>query len=198
MAYELTVFPSVEPVTVEEFRKQARIDDDLTLEDVVALQYIRAAREMLEVETGQSCLTQTGVAYFDGFPRCGDDGPRRLKLPRWPVSSVTSLEYRDEDGDWVALASSEWELATGKPAEIWLAPSSSWPSTYGLRRRSVRATFVNGHAERERVPLTLRQAILLQAEHFYEKRSPISDRITYSLSRSVEALLDLNRTEVYV
>lgn len=195
MPYEVTVYPEVEPVTLAEVKQQSRLYADVTDEDDVVLMYLRAAREMIEKEISQICIEQTLMAYFDGFPRYCDDRPREIELPIGPATSVSKVEYRDSDGNWVELDASLWELAGKRqPGRLVLTPNSSWPSdVYGTRAESVRVEYVAGRSEIAKVPNTIRQAILLQAAFFYDNRVPVEDRKSFVLARSVEALISLER-----
>lgn len=195
MPYEVTVFPQVEPVTLDEVKRQSRLYSDVTDEDEVVLLYLRASREMIEKEIGQVCVQQTLRAFFDGFPRGCDDRPRELELPIGPAASVSLVEYRDSTGAWVELDGAFWELAGARqPGRVVLTPGSSWPAdVYGTRAESVRVTYVAGRSEVALVPHTIRQAILLQAAFFYDHRVPVADRKSFVLARSVNALIGLER-----
>jgi uncharacterized phiE125 gp8 family phage protein len=95
--------PAAEPVTVEEAKSFARVED--ADEDALIETLITAAREHVEQATGRSFVVSTyGLTL-----RCFE--PDVIRLPRSPLVSVESVTYRDRDG-----ASNVYMAAARTPA----------------------------------------------------------------------------------
>ena len=113
---------AIEPVTVEEARRQLRIDhtDD---DDDLALM-ISEARLDCETRLGDvSLVTAACIDYFDRF-----EDPMEL---HWsPVPSITSLTYVDSGGVTKTLAATYYELGTQLSlGHVRLKYGKSWPTT---------------------------------------------------------------------
>jgi uncharacterized phiE125 gp8 family phage protein len=156
--------PTAEIATVEDLRAQARID--APDEDVIALRFIAAARWMLEVATRRCFLQTTLAASKAWFP----GGVDAIELPRAPVSSVTSITYRDSTGAVQTLAGSEYSVDLGgEPGLIIPEIDASWPTTDG-RAGALTVTFVAGVASATDVPALAVQAVAMLAAHWFLHR----------------------------
>lgn len=161
-SHSVVVPPTVEPVSVAEVQVHLRVDSD-TDEDLVAALAI-AAREWCEMATGRQFCTATLRTKLSGFPAEGS-----IPLPRAPVTAVSSVGYIDSAGDSQTLAGSGYVVATDlAPAEIALAPGSSWPTT-AARPDAVTVTYTAGYGGPAQVPQPLRAAILLKCQALYDR-----------------------------
>lgn len=69
-----------------------------------------------------------------------------LELPRPPLQSVTSVEYRDENGDWQTIEASNYEVNTNhEPGFIRFDEDYSEPDVYDEEDYPFRVTFVAGY-----------------------------------------------------
>lgn len=167
-----TVAPADEPVTPDDLKLHARIDDDIVADDDYLETLISLAREHIEHLTGVAMIHQTWRITLDAFP--SDDAP--IYLPRAPLSSVTSVTYLDEDGASQTLAAADYSAETATdpaswPNQISLAYNESWPSTRVIRDAvTITAVFGFG-ANASDVPRDLAHAVRMLALFWYEHRA---------------------------
>lgn len=156
-----TVEPAMEPLTISEAKAHLRVtgsDDDTYIESLIV-----TAREELERQARIALINQTWVAKLDEWPLC-----RYIELRPAPLSSVTSITYLDETGTSQTLASSEYEVDTGRmPGVVHLAYNATWPTTR-ITQNAITITYVAGYGEdADNVPRRAKHAMLLWIEsHF--------------------------------
>jgi len=162
--------PSVEPVSVDEVKAQARVD--LADEDALIQGYIRAARETLERLLWRAFITQTLELTLDGWPEGSE-----IRLPRPPLQSVTAVRYITEDGTLKTLDPALYVVDTAsEPGRVVLKRGKSWPSETLAPAAGVKVEYVAGYGDQASdVPEPIRQAILLLAAHWYEHREAVSE-----------------------
>lgn len=97
---------------------------------------------------------------LDGWPCGGASVP----LPFPPVTSVTSVSYRDADGETQILPEFAWRLVRGRSASpaLWCALTTGWPATDGAPE-AVTIRYAAGYAADDPEVLPARQAIVLAA-----------------------------------
>jgi uncharacterized phiE125 gp8 family phage protein len=155
------------PVSITDLKRQLNIsilnndfDDQLTwcLESAVA---------QVEKYTNRKLLTTNVTEYFDAFPDSD-----RLVLPYGNLVSVTSLTYRDVDGDWNTFSSTYYSVEiVDEPGAIVLNDGYTWPTTTLHPSKPVKVIFVCGYGDTgSTVPYPIRQAILLIAADLFEHR----------------------------
>lgn len=184
MGYALVSPPASEPVELAEAKAHLRVtssdEDDLITELIVA------AREICEMTTGRSLITQTWRADFPCFPVSGE----ALRLPHGPVQSVTSIYYYDDTNADTLLASSVYKAdLTEQLAKVRLAPDQYWPS---VTRQSdaVRVTYEAGYGDDGiDVPRPILQAMLLLIGEWFRNREASSERVARELPFAVTSLL---------
>src|SRR5690242_18545156 len=92
--------PTSEPITLEEAKLHLRVDgvDD----DTLITMLITAAREEVERLSFHALMTQTLELILDVWPYDKSVFPGwpygKIKIPRPPLQSVTSLTYKDSTG----------------------------------------------------------------------------------------------------
>lgn len=202
--FTVTTPPATEPVTLDLLRKQVRDYSESTEEDALLQTYLAVAREMIESETGRALLSQTITATWDRFPHCSDFNSftsprmwRRLEVPRSPLRSVTSFEYRDADGNWQDVPAGDYEVspAWAEPGYVQLTPEASWPSDLWAGSGRIRLVYVAGHEHASRVNRALVSAILLQAAILYDVRMPLTGAPMRAANRTIETLIAQNRVK---
>lgn len=147
--------PTIEPITVEEAKAQARITDSAS--DDLIDGYIVSAREAAEQHLGRGLLTQTLKLVLD-------DWANVVPLPQAaPLQSITHVKYYDTDGTLQTLATSYYDTDTvSRPGRVVLKPSQSWPSLQSERRNGrVEITYVVGWTSAAAVPERIRHGIKL-------------------------------------
>lgn len=147
MRLEILDPPSIEPVTLAEFKRYARVWEDLTDDDDLIETLITAARETLERRLARAFLSQN-LREFRTIP---EDG--RIRLLRTPVMDVIDVEI------------------DGEPIDV---PALEGPATLRLGHpgKAVEITYEAGYGDDSGdVPKTLRLAVLMLAAHFYDQRA---------------------------
>jgi uncharacterized phiE125 gp8 family phage protein len=158
---------TVEPVSLAEAKLHMRVEVDE--DDALIAGLITAAREHLEstARPQLAMLTQTWRYVADEWPT-GDT----LALRPWPLQSVSSIKYTDEDGTEATLASTEYVVDIySEPGRVRLKSTASWPSVTLAALNGLVVEFVAGYGETPGdLPQRLRQAVLLLVSHWYENR----------------------------
>jgi len=164
MGYGLTVStpPATEPVSVGEAKTHLRVETDA--EDGYISTLIRVARTHAESYTRRALINQTLQLTLDSFP-C--DGV--IRIPRNPVSAISSVGYVDEQGDAQTVSSSLYRLdETSIVARLTPSYGETWPTTQ-LITKAVTVTFVAGYGSSDAdVPEPIRHAILLMVGTYYD------------------------------
>lgn len=183
MALTLDTAPGVEFLSTAEAKAHLRvdiIDDDAFIDNLV-----KAARVHLEIVMNRSFVDTTWKLILDEFPA------DVIRLPRAPLSSVTSVTYTDTDGASQTVATADFTVDTdSEPGRIYPAFEEVWPATRDIRN-AVTIEFVAGYGTAETdVPETIRQAGLLLVGHWYENREQvIVGTSTSELPMAVKSLM---------
>lgn len=160
----LVAAPASAPVTVAEAKAQCRVDS--SDEDALFTALIDAAVSYLDGWTGilgRALITQTWRQDFDRFGRC-------LRLPIFPVASITSVKYDDENDVEQTVGSSNYEILTDDLGSfVHFADGYGFPSI-SAARPAVRVTYVAGEAT---VPPAIKHAILMLVAHWYRNRETV-------------------------
>jgi uncharacterized phiE125 gp8 family phage protein len=160
----------VEPVTVDEARKQCRIDDDT--EDDVLAQKISAARQWVEDFTGRVIPQQTLVAHYNIWGSY-------IELPKRPIISVDAIAYGGPDGD-ATYGDGRYSLGAN-PLRIF-AGDGGFPS---LRTGgTITVAYTAGYDAGE-VPAVMREAVLVLVAGMMVEREGAYERSV----RAAEGLL---------
>jgi len=187
MSWKITTASVAEPLSLEEAKLQCRVtaSDD----DVLIARLVVAAREYVERFTRRALTTKTIQLRLLEFPI--DSKP--ISLPRPPLISVTTLEYRDLDtGNYTALVEgTDFEVdEAAEPAEIHLAYLQQWPSARYVFD-GARVTYQTGYGpDGEDVPGALASACGLLIANWYENREPtIAATIVRKVPFTIESLM---------
>lgn len=113
-----TVGPATEPVSLADAKLHCRVDD--TASDDIIADYIEGARSQVETITGTRLVSQTVEMRCSSFYDLD-------KLPVAPVSSITSVEYVDDNGDTQTFTDFEERLFGLRPS-LKLNYNANWPS----------------------------------------------------------------------
>lgn len=161
----LTTAPATEPVLLGDLKTQLRIDtsvDDDNLNDLIA-----SARDHVEAVTGRALITQTWTIYYDSFPRV-------FELPHPPLVSVTHIKYYDIDDADVTVGSSVYDVdVTPTLGVIRRKSGQSWPTTTLRPTKGVEVKLIAGYGDRDDIPGTLAQAIVLHVRLAYFPIDPL-------------------------
>jgi len=152
---------------------------------------VKAARKMVEDNTGRSLITQTWNYYLDFFPvrsyRGREpwwDGVRQVAISQaffitqhiplpWasPLISITHLKTFDEnDVGTIFPASNFFADINQEPGRLTLRSGSSWPSGIFRQSSGIEIQFVSGYGAAADVPEDIKLAIKMTVAWLYEHR----------------------------
>lgn len=159
MKYAVTTEPTVEPVTISDAKAHLRtLAGDITEDESVIFPLITAAREYCENITGRALASQTIKAYPDSWGL--------WRLPRPPLTAVTSVKYYDKDNAEYTLAAANYQVDTVDGIILILEEPS-------VALRELNPIVVEYTAGYSTCPKTIRQAMLLLIAHWYQNREAV-------------------------
>lgn len=184
MAFVRIVEPADEPITLQQAREQCRVDDDL--EDALISDLIVTARDYCERVTGLPLMPQTMVLYCDRF--CGE----MVLKPN--LIDVEKIEYIDHDGVLQALEPADYTIDKHSVVgSVYPSYGRGWPPVR-CQKNAVQITFTCGFANRSKVPETIKSAMKLLIEHWWQNRGAvIIGTITSQLPVGVDQMLGMNK-----
>jgi uncharacterized phiE125 gp8 family phage protein len=158
-----TVAPGV-VVTTQELKDHFRETLVDANNDTLIAAMGAAAEDALEGELARAFLTQTWVLKLYCFP-CYE-----IRLPRPPLSTISSISYIDTAGSPITLAVDQYTADTSpEPGRILKPYGITWPATRAIDN-AVTITYVCGHATAGAVPAAVKMMIKLFAAEMYENR----------------------------
>ena len=195
-ALTLVTGPTGEPLIDADVIEHLRLEDDLEANQVDRV--IAAARSQVEGVTGRALMPQTWELALRRFPL------QRIRLPKPPLVSVTSITYVDADGNSQVLASSEYQVNTRiEPGEIERAFRGTWPDIrdvpnavviqYVVGYGGVGATDDAARASLDQVAGNIRAALLLICGELWENRESSVVGLNYNPTPTVRNLLAPHR-----
>ena len=166
---ERIVAPVAEPVSLEEIKAQARVDDGG--EDALLTGLIVAAREWVELYTGRAVMTQTWRLWLQQWPI----DRAFVEVPRMPLQSVSQvmLYAADETSSVWSSAAYSVDQAAGR---MWLRDGQAWPLA-GRAMRGISVDFVAGYADSAHVPEAIKLAIRQLVTHWFEQRGEAGEML---------------------
>lgn len=171
-------------ITASEFRQHARVYH--TQDDGYIATLILVATQCIEHETRRALIHRTFNLKMSAFPADGE-----IILPRSPMSSVQNISYTDKDGNLQVVPAGDYHTySVNGVGRVVLKSTAAWPVTLNTGGMDVDVEFVAGYgATSASVPVALKQAVLLQATHLYDNRTPVAPAQLYEIPRSVERLI---------
>lgn len=171
--------PEHELLTLDEAKRQSKIDADLTAEEPDLEFWIATARELAESYTKRTLVECSWEVRLADFPRTAD---QRLYLPMGtPLVSIESFRYLDGAGAAVALEGEAYQAAAwAEPAYLLPLPGEVWPST-SCSEDAVLITYRAGYPGTgspggvENVPRLALQAVRGMVAHWYANREAVTD-----------------------
>lgn len=184
MSLKLITAPIAEPITLDDAKAHLRVtgsDDDAYITALIV-----AARQGAEHVTGRTLMAQTLELALDGF----DDV---IKLPRPPLTSITSVKYLDESGSLTTMDAIAYLLDDhSEQARLLPAYGTSWPATR-TQANAVLIRYVAGYASAATVPQEIKNWMLLRIGMLYENRESVVPGISIAELPFVDRLLDASR-----
>lgn len=154
--------PTEEPLTIDEVKGRAR-GQNLTDEDGLIFDYIRAARSRVEQDTGLALLTQTRDIVYDALP----SGQQPILLPYPPLQQIVSVTATSQAGVPTVLTSGQYTVdLSSRPARFALSDAGpAWPMDLRtLQPWTVRV--IVGWLTPAAIPPLLIHAVGLLASHY--------------------------------
>ena len=187
MALKLITPPATEPISLTEAKLHLRVDG--SDEDALISSLITAAREYCEAFQNRAYITQVWEITLDAFPR------NLMVVPRPPLQSVDSIKYTDSSGTETTFDAENYIVDTdSEPGRIALAMNALWPTVTLQPINGVRVRFTAGYGDATKIPLMVKQAILLLIGHWYEHREGVlTGTISKEIEFAVKALLGMER-----
>ena len=182
----LETAPVKYPISLKEAKKHLRIEIGQTEDDDYIDRKIASATEIAEQLLHRRLITQTWCYYLETWP-AGDT----IIMPFGKLQSVTSVKYKDENGDESTWSSDEYivDIKTD-PGEIVLGYNESFPDDTLYPSNAITIEFVCGYgANGSNVPSMIRDAICLIVEDLYENRGTVIIGISTSKLKTIENLL---------
>jgi len=192
MRTQIMTGPASEPVLLEEFKDNLRLDG--AEEDASLGAYISTARTMIEDHANLMMVDRTLDLYMNKWPlEAVAPGLHRSHDPWWsgvadgaitdlgqaasyavlpvrPVSQISSIAIVAADGSENLWATENYHVRPGLQPAIALAPGGRWPVP-GKPVDGIRISLTAGFgADWNQVPASLRQALLMLAGYLYGNR----------------------------
>ena len=178
-----TVDAAAEILSTAEAKTHLRVEGPD--EDTYIAALVKAARMSIEEWTSRATTNQTWVMKLDEFP--GED---LIRLPRPPLSSVTSVAYVDTAGASQTFSSANYTVVTADtPGRIQLVYDADWPATRA-QPGAVTITYVAGYgAAASTVPAPMVHAAKLVLGDLYGLRESSIVGTIRTDNPTVDALL---------
>lgn len=178
--------PGADPLDLaDDVKPHLRVDhsdeDDLITDAFkAAVNEIDAPRGWL----GRSLITRTLLLTLDDLP------PSVLYLPGPPVTSVSSVKYRDADDEIVTIDSGDYLTdLTAEPALLWIG-DGGWPTNFADGPDVLRVEYVAGYANADAIPRAIRQWLLMRTAELYRDREPTVLNARPSVLQHADRMLD--------
>jgi uncharacterized phiE125 gp8 family phage protein len=178
--------PALLPLTLSEVKLQ--LDIDYAEKDDLLNGLIAAATAYLDGWTGilgRCLITQTWRQDFDCLART-------LRLPLFPVTSITSVKYDDPSNVEQTVDPTNYELLTDDlGAYVRFKFAFVLPQIESYNPPSVRVAYVTGDADASAVPQPIKQAMLLLIRHWFDNPTAVvvGERPPVEMPMAVDALL---------
>ncbi len=177
----VTVKPEGNPLSVFEAKRQLRLEPDDTDQDDHVADLCGAAHRKIERELGYPILLQTRETHLSKFP-CGS-----IWLGGGDSPSILSIRYRDSQNVVQTLDPSRYSLdAVSRVAQVYPAPSATWPSTVNTPSAVV-VEWRAGWEKPSDVPEDLIHAMKLLVGHWDQNREAV---VVGTISTEVQVALD--------
>lgn len=159
-----------------------------SVEDDLLNAIITAGREHVEDITRRALITQTWDFSLDRWPN-----ENYIKLPFGNLQTVSSVKYKDSDGDETTMTvTTDYLVETNGEmcGRIVLPYGVSWPSFAAYPSKPIAIRYVCGWTTRALIPYKIKAAILLICSDLYANReAQIVSGQNYQENKTVMNLL---------
>lgn len=152
--------PATEPITLDELKRQLKINPDNKAEDSALWGFLMAARAEVEAFLGYRLVRQTLEYTVDKFPSVD-----YLVLPEAaPLVTIDKLDYTNSSDATTTWAASNYDANTRTaPGRLVLKDSVSWPSVTLRPQAGVLVRYTCGQATGDLVHEDIRLQIRMLA-----------------------------------
>lgn len=188
MRFLNTVAGSFDSITLAEARLHIKEPSNITVEDSLITSYIKAADKTTEEKCNLVVSSSTWEGYIDEWP-LDIFGDSMITINKNPVSSITSVEYYDEDNTEQSLVEGTdyFVDVVGKPARIQMVNTPSLKE----RVNAIKITFVAGASNADSVDDRIKQIARLVVKGYKQCRVDyVIGRIVSELPRTVKSLMN--------
>jgi uncharacterized phiE125 gp8 family phage protein len=149
------------PVSIEEARRQLRLESDDTSRDDDLKDWIEDAAGWVEGYTKHLLTEREVVEHVAGF--------KPVTLTAWPIAATAlpALAYLDADGSPIGIANARLDV-TRRPARIFPATGLFWPFRNAAQPFTV--TITAGYPTADEVPRDMKRAMLILITAYDEDR----------------------------
>lgn len=155
-------------LSLADAKLHARMDANVTTEDVAVANWTRAAAQQVEKDTGIELLPKTYDISGDAFPGYGEP----IELGFGPLLAVTHIKTTASDGTQTTMTASDYVADTVSiPGRIGLIDTANW-STDLRAFNPITLRVIVGHASIGLVPEPLLQAVRLAVGWHAMHREP--------------------------
>lgn len=184
MQTKLVSVTGLEPISLEEAKRQLQIVAADTSFDTLITSLISVVREVAENETALELRNVTYETSLASFPSI-------LALPKNPVQQVLSIKYIDADGTERTMPTDDYVLdMASMPERIHFAGTPATNRAFN----AVKIEYTAGYSSPAGVPRKTWQAMLMLLTHFFENRGNLIDgRFTIEMPMGVNWLFAKDR-----
>ena len=181
--------PSVMPVSLALLRDQVEVGEDDGHDDKLKV-YLQAATKWVQEQTETSLVNTKWRWTLDRFPKTRES----LTLPRWPLGSLVSIKYLDQNSDQQTLdLATVTTRANDGRVRISRKDYAAWPPAR-LTPDAVEIEFIAGFGDREvDVPGAWQEPVLLLAANWFKYREAVTEGQTAEVPYGIQAMLDMLR-----
>lgn len=178
-----TVAPADTPISLTEVK--AHLDVTYTDKDTLITGLLNSAVSYLDGWSGilgRCLVTQTWRQDYDDFRSC-------MRLPLFPVTSVTSVKYFDTSSAEQTIDPSNYTLRhNDRGAYVEFKSTYSFPAL-NVEKAAVNVIYVCGSAAAD-VPQAIKNAMLLLIRHWFDNPSAVQvGAPAQTMPMAVDALL---------
>lgn len=185
-AYQQVSSSESDPVTLQDIKLHLRVDS--TEEDLLILSLMKTA---LKAAANYTWLTLNECVFNAFYDRTEVD--EYIYINKSPLTAITSVNYRDTNGDYVAMDAANYEVdMISQPCRIRI---KTQPTT-GDYMNTWKVVFSCGYSQNA-VPEPIKSAIKLTVGHLYEHREDVTMSSNYALENGAKHLLEPYKLGTY-
>ena len=179
--------PTQRFISLDEAKNHLKIDVDCNTDDDLILSLIEASHEIVEKYADIYIGSQTVAMQMDSLQGSIYGLYYLLEVPKYPINSITKIEYKDENGVYQTLSTAKYEVdLVSNPARIYFYETPVYSYNY---LSNIKITFNAGYLD---IPYTLKAAMMMIIGHLYENRQDVvTGTMVNELPQGSKHLMDM-------